>query len=137
MPSDKVLEAVTGRKIQKGRPMRSKQTVPPLFRPADPQVAQLQDDVRDGVDSLVSNTPFKDGKIVEVEFTTVERKNFAHGLSGEAKGFLIVDLTGTTAAVSLIRETLTSADPLPAALRNTHIRIRATGACKAKLWVWR
>lgn len=139
MPSRKVLEAVAGISIGNGKSYNGKSASPDTFTPEDAEVAMLQRDMRDNLDRLLLNTPFREGRIIEVTFTAAElTKTIAHNLSGEVAGMFPVDVVTSTANFPVfVRDDVESNDPIEAARALTHVKIRTNYACTAKIWVWR
>lgn len=141
MPSKRVLEASTGKKINEPREDKANRTLSPdSFIPEDPEVVALQRDMRDAFDALLLGTPFRHGNLLTVTFTSGAglTQEVEHKLGGEAKGAWPVDVvTSVSGDISIFRETVSSFDAGGGARAKTHVRLRATQACVAKIWVWR
>lgn len=102
-------------------------------RPKDPTLFFVQEDVDQGFRSMLKNTPFANGTILEVEFSSTDTKHpldqtLPHKLDGGVKGFIIIDTFGFAAI---------SRSPITGALADTHIHLVSFADCKVKFWVWR
>lgn len=68
--------------------------------------------------------------MLEVEFEAgALTKSVAHKLDAPCAGFIVIDLD---APVTIHRQSTTN----PTSSR-THVELVASGACNAKIWVWR
>ena len=135
MPSRKVLSAVTG---QTDSPFVMPRGTPSAVRfstkPEDDKDARLQEDLKASVDGLLKGTPFQNGTILEITFTTDSlTQGVPHHLGAPAKGFIVIDIIGN-AAIYRSDELGPTAVLMPRG--KTIIRLTATAPCKAKVWVW-
>lgn len=136
MPSRKVTAAVEGKALYATRTSSAKTRVRESVVPKDPDVARLQEDVRQLGDGLLKNTPFGDGRIIEGTFPDANASDIEHGLGSPARFFFVVELTPLTfppAAPPVVYR----AESPTAGRADTHIRLAATEPCRVKLWVSR
>lgn len=143
MANKNVLEVALGVKYHEARKTSSKSTSPDRFEPENEEVARLQRDVRDAMDKLLLNTPFQEGRIVEVTFKAADlTKEVAHKLGGPAKGFFVVDAKaeGIPANYSIVRYDVDTISAQDGARAETHIKFgctTTTSVLHVKIWVWR
>lgn len=139
MPSGKVKAAIAGRAYV--RPSSSAPAATTRFGvvPADPDLARVQEDLRasggKGGNKL-GQSPFETGQIIDVDFGKGLDQTIPHQLGGEMKGFVVCDKVSDI-AVDIVRCDDTTTVATNPARAESHIRLLASSACKAKIWVWR
>ena len=136
MPSPKLRASIAGRAYV--APTRSSPAANTRFSvvPAnDPDLARVQEDLRASGDGAVGSNPFKHGQLIDVDFNEGLEQTIPHQLGGPAPGFIVVDIGGLAAVV--MRDDTTTAFPINEARADSHIKLRASSACRAKVWVWR
>lgn len=133
MPSSKVQSAVVGKPEQQSRRSYEKSPVRFSLVPEDEATIRLQEDLRAALDEQLRNSPFKSGTLLTIDFTDEQTQELAHSLNAPVKGFIVADLVG---AATIRREDETSANQINFARAKTHIKLVASAACKAKVWVW-
>lgn len=81
----------------------------------------------------IPEIPWTEGNTLTVTFTgaTLDQ-TIAHKLSGPLKGAMILDLFEVSGVDRVARYKV--AAPVS---ENTHVRLVASGACVAQVWVWR
>lgn len=139
MASGKVKAAVAGRAYV--RPSASAPAATTRFGvvPADPDLARVQEDLRasggKGGNKL-GQSPFATGQIIDVDFGKGLDQTIPHQLGGEVRGFIVCDKV-SNAAADIVRCDDTTTIATNASRAESHIRLIASVACKAKIWVWR
>lgn len=133
MPSSKVKAAVVGKAEQQSRRSSEKSSVRFSITPENEETVRLQEDLRAALDEQLRDSPFKSGNLIEVDFTDTQTQEIAHGLNAPAKGFILVDLVKSA---TIRREDETSTNKINFSRAKTHIKLIASAACKAKIWVW-
>lgn len=99
-------------------------------KPPNPELLTLQDDVSKAFRTQQTKFPFGAGVMLELEFTaSTLTQSVAHKLDGSCSGFIVIDLD---APVTIHRQVPTSSTS-----SRTHVELVASGACNAKIWVWR
>lgn len=139
MASGKLKAAIAGRPYV--RPAASVPATTARFGvvPQDPDLARVQEDLRasgGAGGNKLGQSPFETGQIIDVDFSEGLDQTIPHQLGGEARGFVVVDKV-CDIAVDIVRDDDTTASPINASRAATHIKLRASAACKAKIWVWR
>lgn len=138
MPSKKVVAAVLGKVAPVSKPKDGgSSSVRFSVVPDDPKLARVQEDLRAQSDNAFKGTPFKEGKLIELDFANGLEQTVPHGLRGPIAGFIVCDLVGVSAAVAVFREDEQSSAAVEFGRSDTHVKFRATGSCQAKIWVWR
>ena len=139
MPSPKVMAAEVNRKLQVTRRDNPSTKARQGFVSDDPEITRLQEDMRAQSDKMLKGTPFREGTILTIDFNDAITQVLPHRLGGPAQGFIVVKLEyAGTAAVSIFQEKLgVSTTDVDFSQRDTHIKLRASDVCKAKIWVWR
>lgn len=110
---------------------RGKSSGVPVGGPtANPEVRLLKDDVSQAFRNQNKQVPFMNGVLLDVTFTAGSGlvQTVAHKLDGACRGAWVVDIDGLAV---VYRQNATGNQA------NTHVRLVASGACKAKVWVWR
>lgn len=99
-------------------------------KPPSPELLTLQDDVSKAFRTQQTKFPFGTGVMLEIEFTaSALTQSIAHKLDGACSGFIVIDLD---APVTIHRQATTNSTSA-----RTHVELVASGACNAKIWVWR
>jgi hypothetical protein len=140
MPSRKVEAAAVGKRATrtsqpKGRTAARFGTVP-----SDPERAREQEDRRAESDQALQGTPWKNGVLLDVEFSGGAgglTQVIAHNLGGKAQGIVICDMQALVPLTTIVHEPATDNPDSQYARTDTHIKLNATSACKAKVWIWR
>lgn len=145
MPSGKLKAAVAGRTYVPTYGTAPAATTRFGVVPTDPELARVQEDLRaagGGSGGALGESPFKTGQILTVNFHPIAsgggglEQTIPHQLGGTIRGFVVCDKVCDT-AVDIVRDDDTTTTPINAARSATHIKLRASSACVAKIWVWR
>lgn len=140
MASGKVKAAVAGRKYARPSPSAPASTTRFGIVPKDHDLARVQEDIRAGTGrggGGSGESPFKTGHLIDVTFTaTTLDQTISTQLGGAVAGFIVVDKV-CDIAVDIVRDDDTTASPINASRSESHIKLRASSACKVKIWVWR
>ena len=139
MPSAKLKAAMAGRPYV--RPSFAAPAATARFGvvPKDPDLARVQEDLRASGGkggSKLGQSPFETGQIIDVDFGEGLDQTIPHQLGGAAKGFVVCDKVSDI-AVDIVRCDDTTTVSIDAARAESHVRLIASSACKAKIWVWR
>lgn len=110
--------------VRPGRvPMRRSVVTP------DKDITLLQQDISAAFEDDALGTPWAVGRVIELNFTaSTLQQTVPTLLDGEAKGFVVVDKNAAEHVYRL---------PTTLTQKATHVRLVATGAVVAKVWVWR
>lgn len=139
MPSGKVKAALAGR--QYTRPTSAAPAATTRFGvvPEDQDLVRVQEDLRASGGGGGGGGPFDHGQLIEVTFDTATNgldQTIPTKLGGPAAGFIVVDKV-CDVAVDIVRDDYTTSSPINNAREESHIKLRASAACKTKIWVWR
>jgi len=137
MPSRKVLAAQAGRGVVPLVQSGGKSAVRFAVMPEDDKAAREQEDRRAESDQQFAGTPFKSGKVHTVVFDNATlTKSVAHSLSRPAQGFIVVDLLANDPTTTIVRDNPTFSTAGTYQRQNTHITLRSSHPCTAKVWIW-
>lgn len=140
MASGKVKAALAGR--QYARPASAAPAATSRFGvvPKDQDLVRVQEDLRASGDGGGGGSgPFSHGQLIEVTFDTSTNgldQTIPTKLGGPAAGFIVVDKV-CDIAVDIVRDDYTTSSPIINTREESHIKLRASSACKTKIWVWR
>jgi hypothetical protein len=137
MPSRKVLAAVVGKTDQAAVSRGGTSTVRFAAAPKDVEGALAQEDLKSSVDQILEGTPFKGGKLLEIDFRASTSQTIAHGLGHPVNGFIVCDVRNLSSAMTIYREDEVTPSAIDFSRSKTHVKFLCTAAgSKVKVWVW-
>lgn len=138
MPSAKMMAALRGGAVLKPQQGPTASAVRWGTAPQDETEARHQEDQRALAENIKKQNPFGEFSIIDVDFFDGLQQEIEHKLGGPAKGAFPVQLVGNAGSLSVFMEPeLHGGAPIDHNRAHTHVKLRATLACRAKVLVWR